>query len=413
MSEVIIKAENLSKRYRINTLEGYKTFRETLVNFAKVPLEKITRFNSKSVIEHQQSDTIWALDNISFELNQGEILGVIGRNGAGKTTLLKILSKITLPTEGRVKLRGRVGSLLEVGTGFHPELTGHENIYLSGSILGMDSREISRKFDEIVAFAELSEFIDTPVKRYSSGMYVRLAFSVAAHLEPDILLVDEVLAVGDAKFWTKSINRMRTLNEQGMTIILVSHNMWIVQTVCTKAMLLEKGQIVEKGAPMSVIASYREKIKDDKDEYNGDRQTTPVAQMAEQITTFQVHPEGEWASNNEALPYSGIRVIIGARVHTLRKVKFLIRITSPDGICYFTVYSDLIDVPKSGRLECEVVIPRLMLLPGEFLIWGAICSPKGEEEILVAENAPLFVKKINGLSKDFGLFWNQAYWKIR
>jgi lipopolysaccharide transport system ATP-binding protein len=267
MTETVIKVENLSKQYRIGAKEGYKTFRETLLDSAKVPFilsrdiaKKIFRpspfaANSETI---SQENMIWALKNVSFEIKRGEVVGIIGRNGAGKSTLLKIISKITEPTEGRVELRGRVGSLLEVGTGFHPELTGHENIYLYGAILGMDRWEVSRKFDDIVAFAELEKFVDTPVKKYSSGMYVRLAFAVAAYLEPDILLVDEVLAVGDARFWSKSIKRMRDLNEQGMTILLVSHNMWLIQTFCSTSLFLERGHIEAKGDPLNVIESYRE-----------------------------------------------------------------------------------------------------------------------------------------------------------
>jgi lipopolysaccharide transport system ATP-binding protein len=211
MSESVIKVEHLSKLYRIGGREaGYRTFRETLVDAAKAPLQRIGGlFSRHSSPVTRPSDTIWALKDVSFEVKQGEVVGIIGRNGAGKSTLLKVLSKITEPTEGRVEMRGRIGSLLEVGTGFHPELTGHENIYLYGAILGMNRWEVTRKFDEIVAFAELERFIDTPVKKYSSGMYMRLAFAVAAHLEPEILLVDEVLAVGDAAFQKNASARWR------------------------------------------------------------------------------------------------------------------------------------------------------------------------------------------------------------
>jgi lipopolysaccharide transport system ATP-binding protein len=189
MSETVIKVESLSKQYRIGAKEGYKTFRETLIDSAKAPFQQLSRLvNLKSKIRNLKFESIWALKDVSFQVKQGEVVGIIGRNGAGKSTLLKVLSKITEPTEGRVELRGRVGSLLEVGTGFHPELTGHENVYLYGAILGMDRWEVTRKFDEIIAFAELERFVDTPVKRYSSGMYMRLAFAVAAHLEPEILL---------------------------------------------------------------------------------------------------------------------------------------------------------------------------------------------------------------------------------
>ena len=202
--DVVIKVENLSKQYRIGAHEGYKTFRETLVDTVKVPFQLLSSLLSapRSKLS-SRDDTIWALKDVSFEVKQGEVVGIIGRNGAGKTTILKILSRITEPTKGRVELRGRVGSLLEVGTGFHPELSGHENVYLYGAILGMDRWEVTRKFDEIIAFAELEKFIDTPVKRYSSGMYMRLAFAVAAHMETEILLVDEVLAVGDVAFQKK------------------------------------------------------------------------------------------------------------------------------------------------------------------------------------------------------------------
>jgi lipopolysaccharide transport system ATP-binding protein len=256
MSETIIKVENLSKQYRIGAKERYKTFRETLVDAAKAPFRRISGLNPKPQIRNRQSETIWALRDVSFEVNQGEVVGIIGRNGAGKTTLLKILSKITEPTEGRVELRGRVGSLLEVGTGFHPELTGHENVYLYGAILGMDRWEVTRKFDEIIAFAELEKFVDTPVKRYSSGMYMRLAFAVAAHLEPEILLVDEVLAVGDAAFQKKCMGKMGDVSKEGRTVLFISHNMGAVGALCGNAIWLDRGQIAGHGDVNSVINRY-------------------------------------------------------------------------------------------------------------------------------------------------------------
>ncbi|RJQ25833.1 ATP-binding cassette domain-containing protein [Candidatus Parcubacteria bacterium] len=257
MSDTVIKVENLSKRYRIGAKEGYKTFRETLVDAAKAPIGKLSRlFNRTSDLRPQTSDSIWALKDVSFEVRRGEVVGIIGRNGAGKSTLLKILSKITEPTSGRVELRGRVGSLLEVGTGFHPELTGHENIYLYGAILGMDRFEVTRKFDEIVAFAELEKFIDTPVKRYSSGMYMRLAFAVAAHLEPEILLVDEVLAVGDAEFQKKCLGKMDDVSKGGRTVLFVSHNMQAIQSLCKTTIRLHEGRIVASGDPILVVSGY-------------------------------------------------------------------------------------------------------------------------------------------------------------
>ena len=257
MSETVIKVQNLSKQYRIGAREGYKTFRETLVDAAKAPFRQFLHlFNPTSDLRSSTSDLIWALKDVSFEVKQGEVLGIIGRNGAGKSTLLKILSKITEPTEGRVELRGRVGSLLEVGTGFHPELTGHENIYLYGAILGMDRWEVTRKFDEIVAFAELEKFIDTPVKRYSSGMYMRLAFAVAAHLEPEILLVDEVLAVGDAAFQKKCLGKMDEVAKGNRTIIFVSHQMNAIRKLCERCVWLDSGCILVEDRMVEVVNAY-------------------------------------------------------------------------------------------------------------------------------------------------------------
>lgn len=250
MTKPIIKVEHLSKQYKIGMDRRYKTFQETIINTIKSPF---ALFNRKK----NENDTFWALKEVSFEVEEGEVVGIIGRNGAGKSTLLKILSRITEPTEGKVVLRGRVGSLLEVGTGFHPELTGRENIYLNGSILGMRKQEIEEKFDEIVKFAEIEKFLDTPVKRYSSGMYVRLAFAVAAHLEPEILLVDEVLAVGDAAFQKKCLGKMKDVSSnEGRTVLFVSHNMQAISSLCKAAILLEKGQITYLGSPIEAINQY-------------------------------------------------------------------------------------------------------------------------------------------------------------
>jgi lipopolysaccharide transport system ATP-binding protein len=272
MSDTVIKAENLSKLYRIGAKEGYKTFRETLIDSAKAPfllcrdLAKKTirplRHAPGSMPSSQSDEYIWALKDVYLEVKQGEVLGIIGRNGAGKSTLLKILSKITEPTEGRVELRGRVGSLLEVGTGFHPELTGHENVYLYGAILGMDRWEVTRKFDEIIAFAELEKFVDTPVKRYSSGMYMRLAFAVAAHLEPEILLVDEVLAVGDAAFQKKCLGKMGDVSKEGRTVLFVSHNMAAVQNLCQIGLVLDGGMVFFNGDSNVAVQSYLSSMTD-------------------------------------------------------------------------------------------------------------------------------------------------------
>ncbi|HKO61640.1 MAG TPA: ABC transporter ATP-binding protein [Pyrinomonadaceae bacterium] len=248
----MIKIESVSKQYRLGTNQlAYQTLRDRLADFTSFRLNRRGNGNGNG-----NDNTIWALRDINFEVAKGEVLGIIGRNGAGKSTLLKILSRITEPTTGRIELYGRVGSLLEVGTGFHPELTGRENIFLNGVIMGMKRRELARKFDEIVAFAEISKFIDTPVKRYSSGMYVRLAFAVAAHLEPEILIVDEVLAVGDDLFQKKCLGKMATIAGEGRTVIFVSHNMPAVTNLCPRAILLDQGGVVRDGNSADVTSYY-------------------------------------------------------------------------------------------------------------------------------------------------------------
>ncbi len=255
-----IQVENLGKRYRIGAKEEqHDTMMQSALAWLSSPAANYRRLRSLSQFEDGDSDdVVWALRDVSMTVNQGEVVGIIGRNGAGKSTLLKILSRITPPTTGRVVLHGRVSSLLEVGTGFHPELTGRENVYLNGTILGMTKAEVDRKFDEIVAFAEVEPFIDTPVKRYSSGMRVRLAFAVSAHLESEILLVDEVLAVGDAAFQEKCLNTMDGVAQRGRTVLLVSHNMQVIQRLCQRAFLIQNGTLAASGPPAGVIQTYLE-----------------------------------------------------------------------------------------------------------------------------------------------------------
>ena len=276
MSEIAIHVENLGKLYRIGELQKYKykALRDTLSDAVYAPFRAATSLlngHRPTVSSRLSNNHIWALKDVSFEIKKGEVVGVIGGNGAGKSTLLKILSRITKPTEGYVRIHGRVGSLLEVGTGFHPELTGRENIYLNGAILGMRNKEIDRKFDEIVAFAEIEKFIDTPVKLYSSGMYGRLAFSVAAHLEPDILLVDEVLAVGDAAFQKKCLGKMEDVAYQGRTVLFVSHAMATIQNLCSRAVLLYGGTLRADGPTEPVIQRYLEMVQGDTVLSLGDR----------------------------------------------------------------------------------------------------------------------------------------------
>lgn len=251
MSDIAIRVEHLSKKYRLGAAQqGYQTFREAIVDTLKAPVRMI---QGKA---HLKPETFWALDDVSFGVKHGEAVGIIGRNGAGKSTLLKILSRVTRPTRGRADLYGRVGSLLEVGTGFHPELTGRENIILYGAILGMSRSEVLRKFDEIVDFAEVEKFLDTQVKHYSSGMYVRLAFAVAAHLETEILVVDEVLAVGDAQFQKKSLGKMDYATQEGRTVLFVSHNMGMISSLCQRAILLDSGKIIQDSDAATAIARY-------------------------------------------------------------------------------------------------------------------------------------------------------------
>jgi len=255
MGDLVIRSQKLGKQYRIGALQkGYRTLRESIVDAARAPWRLLRRsIRGESTPE---DELIWALRDIDFEVRQGEVLGVIGRNGAGKSTLLKVLARITEPTVGRVQVAGRVGSLLEVGTGFHPELTGRENTYLNGAILGMRHAEIDQRFDEIVAFSEIEKFIDTPVKHYSSGMFLRLAFAVAAHLTPEILLVDEVLAVGDERFQKKCMGKMESVGKEGRTILFVSHNMNAIHRLCPRVILLEEGRVAADGDTSEVIAQY-------------------------------------------------------------------------------------------------------------------------------------------------------------
>jgi lipopolysaccharide transport system ATP-binding protein len=253
-SNSIIKVEGLSKHYLLNKQVGSKsdTLYGNFINGLK---------NIKNITQKKETQDFWALKDVSFEIQQGDRVGIIGRNGAGKSTLLKILSRITPPTHGRIEYSGRMASLLEVGTGFHGDLSGRENIYLNGSILGMSKQEIDRKFDEIVAFAEIEQFLDTPVKRYSSGMYVRLAFAVAAHLEQEILILDEVLAVGDSIFQKKCIDKLNSISKEGRTVLFVSHNFAAIESLCNTAILLEKGKLIMQGSVMDVFNNYNSNYK--------------------------------------------------------------------------------------------------------------------------------------------------------
>lgn len=393
MSDTVIKVDNLSKQYRIGAREGYKTFRETLVDAAKAPFQQISSLlNPKSKIRNPKHETIWALKDVSFEVKQGEVLGIIGRNGAGKSTLLKVLSKITEPTEGRVELRGRVGSLLEVGTGFHPELTGHENIYLYGAILGMDRWEVSRKFDEIVAFGELEKFIDTPVKRYSSGMYMRLAFAVAAHMEPEILLVDEVLAVGDAEFQKKCLGKIGDVAGGGRTVLFVSHNMGAIGTLCQRGMVISEGQIAFDGHALHAIERYFDQLKSFADLELSQRQDRKGSGTC-RFTRMSLVDEN---NRNLEVIRSGqtLRIVLdyeSDRKENLHSVKAGISVHHSmfGQIMYcdnITAGQLMKPIPSNGRLTCTVT--RLPLTPGLYSI--SVFLKTGRELLDFIEDAATF-----------------------
>lgn len=275
MSKTIIKVEHVGKLYKLGEFGTGSVAQDLSRWYARVrgredPFAKVGETNDRTV-KGRSGDIVWALNDISFEVKQGEVLGIIGRNGAGKSTLLKLLSKITKPSTGKIKINGRIASLLEVGTGFHPELTGRENVFLNGAILGMTKKEVQSKFDEIVDFSGIGRYVDTPVKRYSSGMYVRLAFAVAAFLEPEILIVDEVLAVGDAEFQKKCLGRMKDINtNDGRTVLFVSHNLGAVQQLCTNAIILEHGNLIQSGNPQQVIGNYLKNKANNAGVYEGE-----------------------------------------------------------------------------------------------------------------------------------------------
>jgi ABC-type polysaccharide/polyol phosphate transport system ATPase subunit len=404
--EPIIRVNGVSKRYRVGKGTSYSTLGESLTKSIKAPLRLLHSRRRNDGSNGNGKSHFWALNDIGFEVEPGEVLGLIGSNGAGKSTLLKILSRITRPTAGRVELYGRVRSLLEVGTGFHPELTGRENIFLNGAILGMRRGETARKFDEIVAFAEVEKFIDSPVKHYSSGMYVRLAFAVAAYLEPEILLVDEVLAVGDARFWSKSTQRMRELNRQGATIVLVTHNMFFIQTMASRALWLRAGEIAGYGAPLNVIGQYRQ----------ASEKAAPVTPKLSEgnsirIDSLEMSLEPRLTSANEAHPDSGMRVAFAVDCVPGKFIS-LLRVMSPDGLPYFTVYSDPFELSRSGRVTVEAAISRLMLMPGEYRVWVALCSERGEEQQLADDSLPLKVVSARGQEASFNLMWNEATWRV-
>lgn len=371
----IIDVEGLSKSYVIShqPKADYGSFRDDIVNLLRRPFQpNITQGSSR--------ETLWALKDVGFEVLQGDIFGVIGGNGAGKSTLLKILSRITDPTEGHAVLRGRVGSLLEVGTGFHPELTGRENIFLNGAILGMRKQEIEKRFDEIVTFSEIERFLDTPVKFYSSGMYVRLAFAVAAHLEPDVLIVDEVLSVGDARFQKKSLGKMSEAATSGATVLLVSHNMASIESLCTRAMFLDHGRLVKIGSTTEVIEEYLSLASTAASQNLAER-TDRKGDGRLRFTGVSLRSGKRGKYSEIAQCGQDLEFVANFTSHgDLKQVNTSMAVYAPSGQCLIVLDSEMTgvslgSVPKRGHFSCR--IERLPLAPGQYYL-NLFCTVNGE-----------------------------------
>jgi len=386
VSDYAIRVEGLGKRYRIGEREHYRALRETLVDLARAPLRRLRAPGARGL-----DSTIWALRDVSLEVAPGEVLGLIGHNGAGKSTLLKILSRITEPTEGRAEVRGRVGTLLEVGTGFHPELTGRENIYLNGAILGMKRAEIARRFDEMVAFAEIERFIDTPVKRYSSGMYLRLAFAVAAHLEPEILLVDEVLAVGDAAFQKKCLGRMSDVAREGRTVLFVSHNLPSIENLCQRVVVIEGGRVTMQGDPAQCIAAYLGARKTPMPAVDLSVVPRPNPRLVPVFTSLDLRDgEGHPISATGCGEPLEFHVAYSAP-EVIANPSFGIIISSAIGVPLFFLQTRAQlglweKAPSTGRVVCR--LDEVALVPGEYSV--TIGCLTGERQLDLVENVASF-----------------------
>lgn len=398
MSDVVIRAEGLGKKYIIGhqSNERYTALRDVLAQQARRLIRSARDMAAgRALIMGDEREEFWALKDVNFEIRRGEVVGIIGRNGAGKSTLLKVLSRITEPSEGRVTIDGRVASLLEVGTGFHPELTGRENIYLNGAILGMTRAEIRRKFDEIVAFAGVEKFLDTPVKRYSSGMYVRLAFSVAAHLEPEILVVDEVLAVGDAEFQKKCLGKMQDVAGQGRTVLFVSHNMLAIEALCQRGLMLQRGQVTVDADAASVVRFYRQSA--DMAVRTSARPENEMSLLKEVAAFGRI----ERPKKSESAPISsGAPMVIEAKLSFLQEtppkyVEVAVGIRKLDGQKMLYLGTKVVDSDlrePAGEIVLRCTVPRLPLEEG---IYAANIEIKKDgviaekhEEIIVFEVAP-------------------------
>jgi lipopolysaccharide transport system ATP-binding protein len=376
-----IRVQNVGKKYLIahQQRERYQAFRDSLAAVFKSMLHWFSGRSSVNRLRDVNREQFWALEGVEFEIARGERVGIIGRNGAGKSTLLKVLSRITEPTTGRVAIRGKVASLLEVGTGFHPELTGRENIFLNGAILGMTKEEIRRKFDDIVAFSEIEKFLDTPVKRYSSGMYVRLAFAVAAHLEPEILIVDEVLAVGDAAFQKKCLGRMGEVSREGRTVLFVSHNMSAVRQLCDRAMVIDGGNKVFDGEVGAAISFYQNALLADGEDSSRNPVTFPKSAAGLPVWIASVSVRDVHGSYSTMVEYvDGLEASFEVRIEETSRdyySGFLIHDVHGNNII-FSTDEDLSEPPiaavTAGAYRYDIRVPGKLLKPGSYLITAMV-----------------------------------------
>jgi lipopolysaccharide transport system ATP-binding protein len=411
---IAISVNNISKRYKIGASQQkfqYNMFRDVLVDTLMTPVRVYRALRGQGMRGTTATSTIWALKDVSFDLEEGKVLGIVGRNGAGKSTLLKILSRVTEPTEGTVTVRGRVGSLLEVGTGFHPELTGRENIYMNGAILGMKRAEIDSKFDEIVEFSEVSQFIDTPVKRYSSGMYLRLAFAVAAHLEPEILVVDEVLAVGDAEFQKKCLGKMSDVAQQGRTVLFVSHNMSAILRLTQEAIVLKKGQLIKRAPTPEAVDFYLSSGQAESGQRVWEADEVPAASQPFRPVAIRIKDRSgnvvdtvrstepltvEWEYQLDA-PITALRV--GIYLSTMRGEYVFTSFDTDDAKQY-----EQFGMRPAGRYISRCEIPADFFNEGRYSL-GVNASSFGVKRYFMDENALSFNVDISGAP---GTQWAEA-----
>jgi len=393
---LMIRCEGIGKRYRIGLRLGYRTLRDTISELVSAPLRRKAPRGPVSTSDEQD---LWALRELSLEVRYGEVLGVIGRNGSGKSTLLKILSRITKPTEGQAEIHGRVGSLLEVGAGFHPELTGRENIFLNGAVLGMSRQEIARKFDEIVEFAECGRLLDTPIKHYSSGMYVRLAFAVAAHLETEILLIDEVLAVGDAVFQKKCLGKIGDVANQGRTVMFVSHNMLAVDSLCTRAICLHEGKVVLEGHPASVTSSYLQNwLPAFKEVVHENVETAPGNDMI-RLHRARVRPLDGSPTGQLTVRTSLVVEFECWKLAAQSRLDLAAEVSNEHGVTVFVTAENRESLAPAGLLRSSFIVPADLMNNGTYRVRLAVFL-NGAGSTVVADWEDLLVFEIHDIASE-------------